>query len=122
MTSFSKKETAWLDWLAGQRDAMIALVAALVNIDSGTYDKAGVDAVGAQLRGFLASDDIGFDVIADGRFGDAIRAGVGDGVGTGNAAEFPRWAIATPCSARARWCAARSASPTARPLAPAART
>src|SRR5580704_14277634 len=85
MTSLTKKETAVLDWLAGQRDAMIALVAALVNIDSGSYDKAGVDAVGAQLRGFLAGHDISFDVIADARFGDAIRAGVGDGVGTGNA-------------------------------------
>ena len=63
MTALSKKETAVLDWLAGQRDAMICLVAALVNIDSGTYDKAGVDAVGAQLRGFLASHDIGFEVL-----------------------------------------------------------
>jgi glutamate carboxypeptidase len=85
MTLLSKKETAVLDWLAGQRDAMIGLVAAFVNIDSGTYDKAGVDAVGAQLRGFLASHDIGFEVIANEHFGDAIRAGVGDGAGAGNA-------------------------------------
>jgi glutamate carboxypeptidase len=85
MTALSKKETAVLDWLAGQREAMISLVAALVNIDSGTYDKAGVDAVGAQLRGFLASHDIGFDIIANERFGDAIRAGVGEGAGGGNA-------------------------------------
>jgi glutamate carboxypeptidase len=85
MTALSKKEEVVLDWLAGQREAMIGLVAALVNIDSGTYDKAGVDAVGAQLRGFLASHDIGFDVLTNERFGDAIRAGVGDGAGAGNA-------------------------------------
>jgi glutamate carboxypeptidase len=85
MTSLSKNETAVLDWLAGQREAMIGLVAALVNIDSGTYDKAGVDAVGAQLRGFLASHDVGFEVLTNEHFGDAIRAGVGDGAGAGNA-------------------------------------
>jgi glutamate carboxypeptidase len=85
MTALSPRETAVLDWLAGQRDAMVGLVATLVNIDSGSYDKAGVDAVGAQLRGFLASHDVGFDVIVDARFGDAIRAGIGDGAGAGNA-------------------------------------
>ena len=85
MTPLSKKETAVLDWLAGQRDAMISLVAAFVNIDSGSYDKAGVDAVGAQLRGFLTSHDIGFEVLTNEHFGDAIRAGVGNGAGTGNA-------------------------------------
>jgi glutamate carboxypeptidase len=85
MTALSPKETAVLDWLAGQRDAMIALVAALVNIDSGTHDKAGVDAVGAELRGFLTSHDIAFDVLPNERFGDAVRAGVGDGAGPGNA-------------------------------------
>ena len=68
MTPLSKKETAVLDWLAGQRDAMISLVAAFVNIDSGSYDKAGVDAVGAQLRGFLASHDIGFEVLDERAF------------------------------------------------------
>ncbi len=35
-----------LDWLGGQRDAMLALLQTLVNTDSGSYDKAGVDAVG----------------------------------------------------------------------------
>ena len=33
-----------LEWLGGQHDAMLALLETLVNTDSGSYDKAGVDA------------------------------------------------------------------------------
>ena len=69
-------ETLVLDWLAAQKDAMIDLVRALVDIDSGSYDKAGVDAVGARLRVFLAAHEIAFSVIANDHFGDAIRAQV----------------------------------------------
>ena len=68
MTALSEKETTVLTWLASQRDAMIDLVASLVNIDSGTYDKAGVDAVGARLRGFLAAHDIRFRDVANHSF------------------------------------------------------
>jgi glutamate carboxypeptidase len=85
MLAKTEQETAVLDWLASQRDAMIDLVASLVNIDSGSYDKAGVDAVGAQLRGFLAGHGIGFTVVANDRFGDAIRAGTDNAAGHGNA-------------------------------------
>ena len=42
-----------LDWLGGQRHAMLALLETLVNTDSGSYDKAGVDAVGGHIREFL---------------------------------------------------------------------
>lgn len=38
-----------LQWLAGQREAMEALLQRIVNTDSNSYDKAGVDAVGALL-------------------------------------------------------------------------
>ena len=41
-----------LDWLGGQRDAMLALLQTLVNTDSGSYDKPGVDAVGGHIREF----------------------------------------------------------------------
>jgi len=35
--------------------AMLSLLEELVNIDGGSYDKAGVDAVGARIRAFLDS-------------------------------------------------------------------
>ena len=80
-------ETLVLDWLASQRDAMLELVRALVDIDSGSYDKAGVDAVGARLRAFLSAHDVATSVIGNDRFGDAIRAQV-DNV-AGGAANAP---------------------------------
>jgi glutamate carboxypeptidase len=42
-----------LDWLAGQRPAMLALLEEVVNIDSGSYDRAGVEAVGERFRRFF---------------------------------------------------------------------
>ena len=71
-----------LEWLAAQRPAMLALLEDLVNTDSGSYDKGGVDAVGAKLRGFLESQGIAPEVIRGERFGDALRAGVGSGPNT----------------------------------------
>jgi glutamate carboxypeptidase len=87
MTSSAGTETLVLDWLAAQKDAMLDLVRTLVDIDSGSYDKSGVDAVGAQLQAFLAERGVAFSVISNDRFGDAIRAQV-DNVG-GNAANAP---------------------------------
>ena len=66
-----------LDWLAGQSDAMQALLAQLVNIDSGTHNKAGVDRVGDAICAFLAGHGVGFDIIPHEKFGNAIRAAVG---------------------------------------------
>jgi glutamate carboxypeptidase len=80
-------ETLVLDWLASQNGAMLDLVRALVDIDSSSYDKAGVDAVGARLRAFLAAHNVASSVIANDRFGDAIRAQV-DNV-AGGAANAP---------------------------------
>ena len=73
-----KADTA-LDWLSLQHDAMIALLADLVNIDGGSYDKAGVDAVGARLRSFLEGEGISCDTTPGTRFGDALHATVADG-------------------------------------------
>ena len=39
-------EASICTWLDGQRQAMLDLIEEVVNIDSGSYDKAGVDAVG----------------------------------------------------------------------------
>ena len=66
-----------LDWLGGQRGAMLELLETLVNTDGGSYDKAGVDAVGVHIRQFLDSQDIASEVTPDGKFGDAISATVG---------------------------------------------
>jgi glutamate carboxypeptidase len=66
-----------LDWLGGQREAMLALLQTLVNTDSGSYDKPGVDAVGHHIREFLERHGIMSDVTPGDRFGDAIVATVG---------------------------------------------
>jgi glutamate carboxypeptidase len=71
-----ENETAVLDWLAARRDALLALIGALVDTDSGSHDKAGVDAAGAHLIRFLAEHGIAVSVLPNERFGDAIRARV----------------------------------------------
>ena len=71
------EEQKILDWLAEQRPAMLALLEQLVNTDSGSYDKAGVDAVGERIRGFLDANGIAHDTVAHERYGDAIRATIG---------------------------------------------
>ena len=45
-------------WLSGQGDAMVALLEEVVNVDSGSYDKAGVDAVGTSFERFFAGEGI----------------------------------------------------------------
>jgi glutamate carboxypeptidase len=72
-----------LEWLGGQQGAMLALLEELVNIDGGSYDKAGVDAVGTRIRAFLESHAIACETIANETYGDALRATVG---GPSNAA------------------------------------
>ena len=64
------------DWLASSKDDMIALLETLVNIDSGSYDKAGVDAVGDEIIKFLDSHGIESSKIPLEAQGDAIRASV----------------------------------------------
>jgi len=70
-----------LDWLAGQRGAMLALLETLVNTDSSSYDKAGVDAVGDHIRRFLDANGIATEVTTGTKFGDAITATVAGGGG-----------------------------------------
>src|SRR3954453_8235851 len=66
-----------LYWLGTQREAMLALLQTLVNTDSGSYDKAGVDAAGRHIRTFLDEHGIATEVMSDQTFGDAISATVG---------------------------------------------
>ena len=81
MTAPAGTETLVLDWLASQKDAMLDLVRTLVDIDSGSYDKSGVDAVGARLRAFLAAHEVTSSTIANDHLGDAIRAQIDNGAG-----------------------------------------
>ncbi len=72
-------ERPLLDWLSEQRSAMLGLLEEMVNTDSGSYDKSGVDAVGHRICRFLDHHRIGYDTIPNERFGDAIRAAIGQG-------------------------------------------
>ena len=63
-------------WLASQRDVMLALLAEVVNIDSGSYDKAGVDAVGERFKRFFAEHGIPTSVVPNDTYGEAIKAEV----------------------------------------------
>jgi glutamate carboxypeptidase len=73
----SRVERQILDWLGLQQHAMLALLQSLVDTDSGSYDKPGVDAVGRHLREFLDQHGIASEVTAGEKFGDAIAATVG---------------------------------------------
>ena len=77
----NNSEQRVLEWLGGQHGAMLALLETLVNTDSGSYDKAGVDAVGGHIRDFLGGHGIETEVTSNTRFGDAISATVGRGGG-----------------------------------------
>jgi len=72
-----------LHWLDGQEAAMLALLAELVNIDSGSYDKPGVDAVGARIAAFLAEHGVPVTTVPVEGYGDALKAQVA-GSGGGN--------------------------------------
>ncbi len=75
------EKAAILDWLEAQEGAMIALLEALVNTDSGSYDKAGVDAVGDKIEAWFAAEGIATDKSRDTTYGDVLRATVPGGEG-----------------------------------------
>ena len=69
-------ETQIAAWLATQHDAMVALLREMVDIDSGSYNKPGIDAVGAVVRRFMAAHDIPVETLRQQRHGDCLRAAV----------------------------------------------
>jgi glutamate carboxypeptidase len=71
-------ETAILAWLAAQKEAMLALLSEIVNIDSGSYDKAGVDAVGERFKRYFAEQGILTVTEPHARYGDAIHVRLDD--------------------------------------------
>jgi len=70
-------EQAITAWLAAQQDAMVALLRQMVDIDSGSYNKAGIDAVGTVVRRFLEGQGIAVEALPQSRHGDCLRATVG---------------------------------------------
>ena len=47
-----------IDWLESQQDNMLGLLGELVNIDSNSFDKAGVDRVANRLAEFFDAQSI----------------------------------------------------------------
>ena len=70
-----------INWLNAQQESMLSLMADLVNIDSNSFDKAGVDKVAARLRVFFDNHRIPYDTIPLTDHGDALRAVVPGGDG-----------------------------------------
>ena len=62
------------DWLADQQGAMLALLERLVNTDSGSYDKAGVDRAGDLLKAHYRQMGLESETEANATYGEAIRA------------------------------------------------
>ena len=80
-------EARTTEWLAGQREPMVALLREIVDIDSGSYNKAGIDAVGAVLCRFLQSHGIAVAILPQPKHGDCLRAEIrptGAGSNSGN--------------------------------------
>ena len=69
-------EAAITGWLAAQHDAMVALLRDMVDIDSGSYDKPGIDAVGTVAERFLQQHGIPVERLPQSRHGDCLRAAV----------------------------------------------
>jgi glutamate carboxypeptidase len=65
---------AAIEWLSGQRHAMQAAVATLVDIDSNSHNKAGTDRVAQAMLGWLHGANIEAEHRADPDDGDALLA------------------------------------------------
>lgn len=74
--ALSSRERQVLDWLAASRAGMLDLLQRIVDTDSGSYQKAGVDAVIAQLRTQLEAHGIGCEVQRNENAGNCLRAAI----------------------------------------------
>ena len=63
-------------WLATQQEAMTELLRRMVDIDSGSYNKDGIDRVGAVAREFLEAHGIPVETLPQTKHGDCLRAAV----------------------------------------------
>jgi glutamate carboxypeptidase len=58
MGKLTAEEATLTGWLSSQQDAMLALLRELVNIDSGSYDRTGVEQVGQRLIRFFEENGL----------------------------------------------------------------
>lgn len=80
-----QRESAVLSWLDGQKEAMLDLLGRLVNIDSGSYNKAGTDEVLRTLQAHFSQFDIASELIPLTTSGHDLRVLVpAGGEGAGN--------------------------------------
>ena len=70
------EESRIATWLATQQAAMVAMLREMVDTDSGSYNKPGIDAVGAVVQRFLAAQGIPVETIRQAKHGDCLRAAV----------------------------------------------
>ena len=82
MTQASSRQNI-LDWLRSQEGAMFALIAQLVNTESGSYNKAGVDRVGQILQERLQSAGIQTTIHPSDTHGNCLSAEVPGSGGPG---------------------------------------
>jgi len=78
MTRSAPQEAQITQWLASQKEAMLELLREVVDIDSGSYDKAGVDAVGARFVRFFEEQGLLTTVEPVERYGNAIHIRLDD--------------------------------------------
>lgn len=71
------REQQVMDLLAASQPQMLDLLQRIVDIDSGSYHKSGVDAVVGQLRGHLEQHGIACDIHRNEAAGNCMRASLG---------------------------------------------
>jgi len=81
--SIEGREAELLGWLDSQYDAMIELLADLVNTDSGSFDQDGVARTGEILRRHFEARGIACEAIESPGAADCIRASVPSSAGDG---------------------------------------
>ena len=74
MSELTPEETKVTAWLASRKEAMVALLREMVDTDSGSYDKAGVDRAGQVLARFHEANGLVVEIVPDARYGDAVKA------------------------------------------------
>jgi glutamate carboxypeptidase len=72
--TLSARESQVLDWLGASQAQMLDLLQRIVDIDSGSYQKAGVDAVIGQLRGHLEQSGVSCEIHRNLEAGNCMRA------------------------------------------------